>query len=309
LIESKTILSPMPPRRREQLVAVCVARDPAPPQADAIAAWLGARCETRPPRIQLVPALPRAPSGQVLTHTLRRMVSGELQEDIFKALTARKFRRNPPFDEAGLRARIEASVIAGAPLEFLAFWGCGPRDHCAAPDLAALAALRELLAEPKRLPHITTRLTLVFTDLHASSNGRSETHRNSYFRAIEDASAGMDVVFERESAVWARQGLTEADVHRFEQTDEFEAYWRGFPLRDKFAVQASRHSTWADQAASGRHYLATCRMEREVFLRAYPDAVFLTYNGPEFNDCFPALPTLYIYPGPRGPTVKPWFVE
>ena len=35
---------------------------------------------------------------------------------------------------------------------------------------------------------------------------------------------------------------------------------------------------------------------------AYPQSIFLTYNGPEFNDCFPDLPTLYIYPGPRGRT-------
>ena len=41
---------------------------------------------------------------------------------------------------------------------------------------------------------------------------------------------------------------------------------------------------------------------------ATPSArLFPMCYGPEFNECFPDLPTLYIYPGPRGRTVKPWF--
>jgi len=180
--------------------------------------------------VRVVASLPRAPSGQVLTHMLHRMTRGILQEEIFTSLTARKFRRNPPFDEAGLRARIQAAIMIAAPLEFLMFWGCGERDTHSPADLAALAALAELMDEPKRLPHITTRVRIIFTDLHATANGHAPAHRESYFQAIEAAAAGLDAAFERESEVWARHGLSVDDVERFEQTDAFEEYWHNFPL-------------------------------------------------------------------------------
>ncbi len=303
--QSRTFFDTSAPRG-EQLIAVCVTQAP----AASIQEWLHRQPETggKHPRVTVAATLPRAPSGQVLTHMLHRMVGGVLQQEIFASLTARKFRRSPPFNEAGLRARIQAAIMLGTPLEFLMFWGCGARETHSAADLAALAALHELMEEPKRLPHMSTRVRIIFTDLHATANGHTATHRNSYFHAIEAASEGLNSAFERESEVWNRHGLGVEAVERFEQTDAFEAYWQNFPLREKFVEQAARHSASTDPAAAGRHYLATCRMERTVLEQAFPEAIFLTYNGPEFNECFPALPTLYIYPGPRGRTVKPWFV-
>ncbi len=306
VVESRTFFDTSAPRG-EQLIAVCVTGEP----AACIEEWLLRQPDIAKlhPRVRVAATLPRSLSGQVLTHALHRMASGRLQDEILAALTARKFRRNPPFDEPALRRRINAAVMTGAPLEFLMFWGCGPRVQRSAADLGALAALRELMEEPKRLPHITTRVHIIFTDLHAASNGHSPAHRNGYFAEMESAAGTLDAVFERESEVWARHGLSEAAVAAFEQTDAFEEYWQNFPLRDKFIEQATRHSAQVDSAGAGRHYLATCRMERVVLERAYPEAIFLTYNGPEFNECFPALPTLYVYPGHRGRTVKPWFID
>ncbi len=306
VVESRTFFDASAPRG-EQLIAVCVTAE----KASDIEAWLLSQPDIGKlhPRVRVACTLPRSPSGQVLTHALHLMVSGELENKIFTALTARKFRRNPPFDEAALRSRIQAAIMTGAPLEFLMFWGCGARVQRSPADLGALAALHELMEEPKRLPHITTRVHVIFTDLHAAANGHSPAHRSGYFAEMEDAAGDLDAVFERESEVWARHGLTEAAVAAFEQTDAFEDYWQNFPLRDKFIEQATRHSAQVDSAAAGRHYLATCRMERVMLERAYPEAIFLTYNGPEFNECFPALPTLYVYPGHRGRTVKPWFIE
>jgi hypothetical protein len=85
--------------------------------------------------------------------------------------------------------------------------------------------------------------------------------------------------------------------------------WQSFQLRERFIRQASRHSSMTDAVAAARHYYATCLLERDVLKAQFGASVFLTYNGPEFNECFPDLPTLYIYPGPRGRTDKPWFVH
>jgi hypothetical protein len=186
-------------------------------------------------------------------------------------------------------------------------WGCGGRDAVAATERAALANLGELLAETRRLDHIASRVHIIFTDLHAASNGHAKAHYLIYFKNVAAAASGLDASLLLESELWAGEGLTAAQVHRFEHSAEFEACWNSFPLRNKFIDQASRHAKGPDPVAAAKHYLATCRMERDLVSRRFPRGVFLTYNGPDYNECFPDLPTLYIYPGPRGRTVKPWF--
>jgi hypothetical protein len=176
------------------------------------------------------------------------------------------------------------------------------------PELAALAALGELLDAARPAPWMRAQASIIFTDVHATANGHSRDHFSSYFEAVERAAAGLDVSFERESQLWASHGLTVEQVRRFGATTELEEEWRRFALRERFVEQATRHSPATDHEAAAKHYFATCKLERRVFAAAYPRSVFLTYNGPEFNDCFPDVPTLYIYPGPRGRTVKPWFV-
>ncbi len=310
LADHKTIILPGP-GRGDQFVSVCVPREP---PSDALAAelmqWIThhADAPTRPDRVICAAALPRDPAGRVSAGLLRQMVSGALRDEILSVLTGRKYRRSPAFQEDLLRERVQAAIMAATPIEFLMLWGCGDRDSLAEPDIAALAALGEILAEPRRLPHIRTGLHIMFTDQHAATNGRSIPHYQRYFQAIRDAAAGLDIDFSLESDLWADHGLTHEAIDAFEQTPDFLDYWDRFPLREKFVAQATRHSASEDPVAAGRHYLATCRMERGLMQQAHPMAVFLTYNGPEFNDCFPALPTLYIYPGARGRTVKPWFV-
>ena len=188
-------------------------------------------------------------------------------------------------------------------------WGCGKRDFASVADWAALACIGELLAEPRRLPHMTTRAHIVFTDMHAKSKWpRRQPCKPLPRRRVRDAGRDLDVSFTLESEVWAKAGLTAEDVRAFEDGPDFAAYWRDFALRDKFVEQATPALAQPRSATPppGTTW-RPCRMEREAFARVFPNCVFLTYNGPEFNLCFPDLPTLYIYPGRRGRTVKPWF--
>lgn len=288
----------------EPVIAVCATAL----NESEIRTWLAERTdpETVPHRIV---TLPPSPADLPPVETLRAVVTGRAGQAVAAALTARRFRRNPAYDEAGLMAAVDAALLSDGTLNFLMFWGCGPRRTAAAPDRAAVDALGDLLAAAEAATPVRARAHVICTDLHATNNGHSESHFLTYFSEIRGQAAGLDATFELESAVWRRGGLTKAAVSTLEQEPAFQARWQEFRLRDRFIQQASRHSGLEDKTAAARHYYATCLLERDVLKSLFGRSVFLTYNGPEFNECFPDLPTLYVYPGPRGRNDKPWFVD
>jgi hypothetical protein len=261
-----------------------------------------------PSTIVSMPRLPSAPGRDAATRQLRAVIDGSAANAVVEALTARRFRRSGCFKEAELRQLAQSALTGCGPLEFLMFWGCGPRDMAASPDRVALEALGDLLATVEQNGHLQARADIIFTDGHAANNGHPAAHARSYFASVRDAAAGLNVTFHLESEVWKWGALSRDMICALERTAEFATKWSAFPLRERFIQQASRHSRSADPVGAARHYYATCLLERDVLKARFPRAVFLTYNGPEFNECFPDLPTLYIYPGPRGRTDKPWFV-
>ena len=285
----------------EKAICVCVSTTgPVKPQgADAAA--------PAPDRmVVLSPAeCPTLPGVGVL----RLVTSGQGARATLAAVTGRRFRRSPAYDEAGLAAVVERALLRDEVLDFLMLWGCGKRRWTAGPDRSAIDALRDLLAAAEAAAPLRARVHIVCTDGHAANNGHSVSHYSAYFEAVEALAKGLDARFELESSVWRRGGLTQEHVSALEREPDFQARWERFPLRSRFIEQAGRHSAQIDPVGAARHYYATCLLEREVMKSLFAGSVFLTYNGPEFNACFPDLPTLYIYPGPRGRTDKPWFVD
>ena len=289
----------------EKAVSVCLtATDPA-----TIQAWLAAHGNEIFVPERVVTLSPQHCRQLPPTEVLRAVVDGHAGRAVTGALTSRRFRRNPVYDEPGLAAAVDRALLGNRPLDFLMFWGCGPRRLAALPDRAAIDALADLLAAAEAAAPLRARAHIICTDGHADNNGHAAAHYATYFAEIAALAAGLDVSFELESAVWSRGGLTKSRIVALEQEPDFADRWQRFPLQARFVQQAGRHSGMADKAAAARHYYATCLLERELLKTLFAGSVFLTYNGPEFNECFPDLPTLYIYPGPRGRTVKPWFIE
>ncbi|MBV8913083.1 MAG: hypothetical protein JOZ05_08620, partial [Acetobacteraceae bacterium] len=256
-----------------------------------------------------LPVLPKPTGLEPPGQAVRAVVNGEACGAVVEALTSRRFRRNACYREDDLRRLVQDAIMAGRSAEFLMFWGCGPRSVAGAPDHIAIEALADLLASVRRAAPLDARVDIVCTDGHATNNGHSVAHYRSYFGSVQRAAAKLNATFHLESEVWRAGGLSKAMVSAFEATADFIARWERFALRDRFVRQAGRHSRITDQVAAARHYYATCLLERDLLKARFGNSVFLTYNGPEFNECFPDLPTLYIYPGPRGRTDKPWFVH
>jgi hypothetical protein len=50
-------------------------------------------------------------------------------------------------------------------------------------------------------------------------------------------------------------------------------------------------------------------LEKRAVELAFPNAVFITFNGSEFRCLFPdRMPIFYMYSLKRGVAVKPWFL-
>jgi hypothetical protein len=50
-------------------------------------------------------------------------------------------------------------------------------------------------------------------------------------------------------------------------------------------------------------------IEKQAVEAAFPDAIFITFNGSEFRSLFPdRMPIFYMYSVRRGVAVKPWFM-
>ena len=50
-------------------------------------------------------------------------------------------------------------------------------------------------------------------------------------------------------------------------------------------------------------------IEKRAVERAFPDSIFITFNGSEFRGLFPPnLPIFYMYSLRKGISIKPWFL-
>jgi hypothetical protein len=260
-----------------------------------------------PDRVAVLAQLPRGAAGKVGVGVLRRIVTGELAQGILQRLSVKRYCHHKPRQPESIETLFQAAIERGKPLSFFMMWGCGARRAIGQADRLALKRLEDLMAEAKALPWLSTSLTLMMTDIHATLNGFASDHRNDYFSAVAAlaTAAGFHVTYESE--VWQNHGLTIDEVRAFEETPTFEARWAEFPLKSRFREQASKHSKEGPEKGA-RLYCASCWVEGAAVAKEYADHVMFTYNGPEFDECTPSLPKLYILPFRTGLTDKPWFM-
>src|SRR5262249_40146347 len=147
-------------------------------------------------RVKIVGGLPKGATGKVAIQTLRDILSGKQCENIYTGLTNCKYKRGQPSAPDAIRARIQKSLLAGSPMQFLSYWGCGKRDSMAAPDRDALDRLVSFLSVA-RAGQVQPRLTLLFTDVHGRINNIPEGRSRAYFSEIEGHARmlGIDVVY------------------------------------------------------------------------------------------------------------------
>ncbi|HEY2511212.1 MAG TPA: class I adenylate-forming enzyme family protein [Polyangiaceae bacterium] len=294
----------------ERIVSACVVREGHTLSDQDLRSWAQERLSPHmwPDAFEFLGFLPAGAAGKVSTNVLRKIVTGELAEEILGSLNSWKYKRAQPSDMDRLREIVQHALVRGTPIPFLSYWGCGVRDNLSDLDRMALERLHEYAQGVKRLPQISSVTTLIFTDTHARNNRIPEERMNRYFEAIRGHAEGLGMRTVLMSELWADAGLTVSKIQEAAKHADFEAAWSAHPLRDRLIDQAGKHvEEGGDPAHAAKHYLATCSQESRALAERFAGGIFATYNHPDFDCVSPLLPKVYLSSFKEGTSVKPWF--
>lgn len=226
---------------------------------------------------------------------------GPRPEAIVKAFNTWAFKREQP-DGLDLAERAAARAVAeGRPLPFVLYWGKGPRDGIAEPDLACLDYLASMGERVRAVHAPGAAIHLIFTDTHAALNGHAPARREAYFGAVGAAAAERGFATSRLSAVVA-SAEPALDGAAHEEPPE--------AVRDSLMACAAKWFRGEGSVEEGAlEYYRMNMIEKRAVAIAFPDTIFVTFNGSDFRDLFPqAMPIFYMYSLRRGFGVKPWFL-
>ena len=238
----------------------------------------------------------RAPSAKP-TKLLKRPASNAA--DILKAFNTWAFKREQPDSTGMLLASLQRSVDAGAPLRFVLYWGKGPRNTLAGPDIQCLDYLVSMKSRIEAIYAPGTEFTLILTDTHARLNGHTESAMDDYFQAVTTVAQERGFHLRRLSEIVATSGsdLDATASPPPELLDHLESCARKWYRGSNDTVEGALI------------YYRMNMVEKNAVERAFPGSVFVTFNGSDVRDLFPTgLPIFYMYSLKRGTAEKPWFL-
>ena len=225
----------------------------------------------------------------------------KLTENALKSFNSWSFKREQPDAIDLMRKRVGARVADAQPVSFVLYWGKGPRDVLADPDLQCLRFLSTMAQRIKDAHAPGAAIKLIFTDTHAELNGHSRQAALGYFdsvlnRATEFGFAGCllgDLVAEATRTPGFAVSEQEPETDVLEKLHACARKWYG----------------GEDSLQGAKTYYQANMVEKLAVELAFPDSIFVTFNGSEFRSLFPArMPIFYMYSTKRGCAVKPWFV-
>lgn len=223
-------------------------------------------------------------------------------EKILKSFNTWRFKREQPSDTRQLLALVESAAAARRPLEFVMYWGKGPRHRIAEPDHHCLAFLGRMAHSISETYEPGARITLIFTDTHAALNGHAPITIDAYGKDIEAAASRHGFDFERLSTLIAAPNPSSTPPPHDE------------PSHDILSVLETSAARWyagpLSTRCAARHYFDQNMIERRAVEAAHPDAVFVTFNNSRHRPLFPLhMPIFYMYSLRKGFAVKPWFLD
>jgi hypothetical protein len=210
------------------------------------------------------------------------------------------FKREQPDDLPSLRRAIADAVAIAAPLSFVLYWGKGPRCRIGQPDIECLDYLASLTRRVDEVYAHGATVTLIFTDTHAELNGHSPEGMGRYFGEVEVAARrhGFDGcrlgALMRAAGPSAQMPVDDAPPDLLAQLLPSARKWyRGDASHEEAALA----------------YYRMNMAEARAVERAFPRAIFITFNGSKLRGLFPeSLPIFFMYALRRGVGIKPWFL-
>jgi len=239
-------------------------------------------------------------------HANQRRASGFPQqpataEQVLKSFNTRAFRREQPDRREAMTNVISRAIAAQEPVPFVMYWGKGLRPLLAAPEYACLDYLVSMLQRVGERYRPGAKMTLVFTDTHASLNGHSRESIETYFADLDAAARSRGFEICRLSTLMNAVEI-EPDAVLTEHPSE--------ELLAGLAVSAAKWFRGEGTTEEGAlRYFRANMVERRVLEQAFPHTIFVTFNGSSLRSLFPeSMPIFYMFSVRAGTSDKPWFL-
>jgi hypothetical protein len=270
-----------PERILDNALAYCghysraIGRD-APPRKASAPAKIGPR--RSPPRKQVTP------------------------DKVLQAFNTWAFKREHPTEPLLMLQIIAEAIALEEPIQFVLYWGKGPRSAIDRPDIECLDFLASFARRVREAFEPGAAIKLIFTDTHAQLNGHPPAGIRVYCGDIETAAG--------------RRGFDACRLS--ELTRAADAVAAGDPIGDDMPEHVTLRlfagaKRWYRGEESAEHgalkYYRMNMIEKRAVELAFPRAIFITFSGSHLRCLFPArLPIFYMYSMRRGTSVKPWFL-
>ena len=212
------------------------------------------------------------------------------------------FKREQPDNPKRLKQLAGAAVERDSPLAFVLYWGRGARAGVAAPERQCLDFLASLASRVRSRHGPGADVTIICTDTHAALNGHSPLSTQRYFAEVEREAAerGFHVCFLSDLVVWSEGRI---DAGRALDPPSPKV------LQGLTASAAKHYAGGRSPEDAARLYYQANMIEKQAVEAAFPDAIFVTFNGSGLRPLFPdRMPIFYMYSIRRGVAVKPWFM-
>jgi hypothetical protein len=222
--------------------------------------------------------------------------------EVLQAFNTWAFKREQPDTPELILAQLTAAMAAGQPLRFVLYWGKGPRHTMGAPEETCLDFLASMTKRISASYASGAEFMLICTDTHARLNGHKAADIDAYFAAVAKAAGTRGF-----SSCRLGDLLDQYDPLALHA---FEGELRSDPIFQKLVKSASKWYSGSDDVEDGAEtYYRMNLREKHAVEMAFPDSLFVTFNGHDFRRLFPdKLPVFYMYSTKRGCSVKPWFV-
>jgi hypothetical protein len=221
---------------------------------------------------------------------------------VLRSFNTWSFKREQPSDPQLMLRLIADAIAVREPIRFVLYWGKGPRHDVSAPEIQCLDFLNAMTSRLKAVYAPGAALTLILTDTHAELNGHARQNIEHYFAAIKSVAGQRGI-----ETCWLGP-LVKAAGHLATVAPIEETV----PPETLTLLLASAQKWYHGSGTAQEGALAYLRInliEQRVVERAFPNSIFVTFNGSDLRSLFPhQLPIFYMYSLRRGVAVKPWFL-
>ena len=223
-------------------------------------------------------------------------------EALVQTFNSWAFKREQPDNSEKLKAAAAHAIHTETALGFVLYWGRGPRGDVGGPERRCLDYLSALTGRVMARHAPGAEMTLICTDTHAELNGYSPLSTRRYFAQVtaEAERHGFRTCFLSDLVQWAEDRIDEGRASEL-PSDE--------TLRRLEGSAAKWYRGGGSIKDGARRYFRANMIERQAVESAFPNAIFVTFNGSDQRPLFPeSMPIFYMYSVRRGVAVKPWFM-